>query len=422
MLVLLNVMCVFLPSYIFAKNFYEPVGVQTDQSAVTNSPVAIYGEYTGTQDDASAIQGITSNSSAGQGSGVYGVSYGSLGRGVYGRALSTVGENYGVFGSSKSTSGVGVQGHATAISGSTYGVRGSSSSNSGIGVSGQTTSSTGTTCGVSGISVSTSGIGVSGNAQAITGQTYGVQGMSSSTTGVGVLGKGAATTGANYGVVGESTSTSGIGVYGNVTATSGKTYGIYGLSSSKDGYGVYGKNKSSGGYAIMSDGPMCVNGPMVVSGDLLVSPGQAIPQLSNIALKDNTLEASSVLYDSLKKVRDGIINRDTEGEWNGTFDSNGYSWVKCTWYNSVDFNIIIIYPGASNMKNIYTTCEIEHADGSKNVILAGFLPYGGAAKKMTLKQEEGKCVKSLKITLIGEPKKDFRLSEIECYYDKSLKL
>ena len=189
--------------------------------------------------------------------GVYGISRGTTGAGVYGDALATSGANYGVVGQSASTDGYGVLGRATATSGVNYGVRGISQSNIGVygtgyatnsaGVYGDAPAASGVTYGVVGRSASTAGRGVFGLADAASGNTYGVVGQSASTNGTGVIGYATATSGNTYGVVGQSASTDGRGVYGYATATSGTTYGVVGRSDSTNGYGVYGSAFATSG-------------------------------------------------------------------------------------------------------------------------------------------------------------------------------
>jgi hypothetical protein len=79
------------------------------------------------------VIGATSTNSS-SGYGVFGLTAGATGRGLYGYARATNGVNTGAYGQSDSVSGRGVYGHANANSGTNYGVYGVSDSPDGCGV------------------------------------------------------------------------------------------------------------------------------------------------------------------------------------------------------------------------------------------------------------------------------------------------
>jgi hypothetical protein len=132
---------------------------------------------------------------------------------IKGQNTATSGTNYGVYGQSYSTSGRAVYGYASAASGTNYGVHGRSNS--------------------------TNGIGVYGFAMATSGVTYGGRFETSSTSGRAVYGYASAASGTNYGVRGQNSSTSGRGVSGYASASSGINYGVHGATNSASGFGVY---------------------------------------------------------------------------------------------------------------------------------------------------------------------------------------
>lgn len=119
-----------------------------------------------------------------------------------------------------------------------YGIWGISSGSLGRGVSGLTEHGDGATQGVFGEAISSSGTGVFGLASSPSGQTFGIHGHADSTGGIAVYGSVYSPTGATYGSVGESASTSGTGVFGIASADTGPTRGVLGQVDSPGGTGV----------------------------------------------------------------------------------------------------------------------------------------------------------------------------------------
>jgi hypothetical protein len=237
-------------------------------------------------DVASSVLEVT-NTRTGSGYGVRGNSYGSSGRGIYGRANATTGTTYGVYGHANSSSGRGVYGEANATTGITYGVYGSSSSvdteAAGVygsgdnrGVYGKATNTAGTAHGGYFESSSSSGggvygyaphIGVQGVATDATGLHYGGYFESNANQASAIRAFATSPTGsyATYGVYGRSYASGdgSIGVYGrsSYNSNSGATYGVYGRSDGQEPspsgpyplgvYGLAGNTSSSfgiGGY------------------------------------------------------------------------------------------------------------------------------------------------------------------------------
>jgi hypothetical protein len=122
--------------------------------------------------------------------GLWGVSYSTTGRGVFGNATATSGDARGVFGQTASPNGTGVYGYNSASTGAAYGVIGHNGSTSGIGVYGNSTASTGATYGVLGVTDSSSNgtAGVFGVNRQNSGDIRAVQGVIESSNGIGVFG------------------------------------------------------------------------------------------------------------------------------------------------------------------------------------------------------------------------------------------
>lgn len=141
----------------------------TPRQELTVPPYAFYwgsnweGSGIGLQLDAQNIGLIA----AGNSYGVRGTS--GNGTGVYGYASGT-----GVYGRTDSTTGRGVYGYGHSVSGTIYGVYGESDSTSGTGVYGRVTASSGSSYGVMGYSASSAGYGLYGNAAAGSGTTFGL--------------------------------------------------------------------------------------------------------------------------------------------------------------------------------------------------------------------------------------------------------
>jgi len=140
--------------------------------------------------------------------GIYGRTYASNGRGVYGFASATSGANYGVYGSSQSPNGFGVYGKNYSGAGTAVGIQGETESDLGRAVYGYASAESGITYGVYGRSDSTTGRGVMGFADASSGENYGVYGQTDSSSGAGVFATGAGT-GADLILGGVSGSTTG---------------------------------------------------------------------------------------------------------------------------------------------------------------------------------------------------------------------
>jgi hypothetical protein len=150
----------------------------------------------------------------GNSGGIYGRTYASGGRGVYGFASETSGMNYGVYGISQSPNGFGVYGKNNSGAGPAVGIQGETESDMGRAVYGYATAESGTTYGVYGRSDSTTGRGVMGFADASSGENYGVYGETDSSSGAGVFATGAGT-GADL-ILG--------GVDGSTTGDDGRLY------------------------------------------------------------------------------------------------------------------------------------------------------------------------------------------------------
>ena len=164
---------------------------------------------------------------------------------------ATSGDSYGIYGRSFSSAGRGVYGYASAASGTNYGVFGRSQSPAGFGVYGENISGAGNAIGVHGVSGAPMGWAVYGAAIDDSGTNYGVYGESESTTGRGVMGLANASSGENYGVYGESESTTGRGVMGLADASSGENYGVYGQTDSSSGAGVFATGAGTGADLIL---------------------------------------------------------------------------------------------------------------------------------------------------------------------------
>ncbi len=160
---------------------------------------------------------------------------------IYASNTATTDYSYAVRGDSSSSLGRGLYGYAVSSSGSTFGVYGQVQSPDGIGVAGYQSGYD---------SSDRAGFWSSGGQF---GGKNGVMAVSKESYGHGVVGWSKATTGSGAGVYGQSSSTSGRGVYGYATASSGTTYGVYGEAYSPNGYGVYGVTRQSGGKGVYGE-------------------------------------------------------------------------------------------------------------------------------------------------------------------------
>ena len=227
--------------------------------------------------------------------GVYGESWNSGGKGVYGKSASSdpiLDETIGVYGEAESETAYGVKGYASYSTGVNFGVHGESNSTNGYGVYGTSKKYGifGKSTGFQGVAVggeatSDNSIGVSGkalnpNGTGVYGEGYkqgiyglsaitGVYGISSGYKGIGTVGEATGTNsvglqgiainsnstgvwgeGDNQGVYGISAKITGKGVYGSASSATGANYGVYGETASSGGYGVYGKGPAYGIYGI----------------------------------------------------------------------------------------------------------------------------------------------------------------------------
>jgi len=129
--------------------------IQAHNFATTGYAHALYGSTS--SPTGRAVCGYAPGTGSGAGTGVYGQSGTTAGRGVEGLTEADSGESRGVFGHSASTSGRGVYGEATATTGSTVGVYGTSASTTGTGVYASATATTGSTYGLSALNTSKDG-------------------------------------------------------------------------------------------------------------------------------------------------------------------------------------------------------------------------------------------------------------------------
>ena len=216
-------------------------GVQGQASAA--NATAIYGLAQG--NDSKAVMGEADG--AGASFGVYGISAGSGGAGVFGRS-----PGYGVWGDSSAASQAGVYGSGLAFgvmgessnsSGATWGLLGRSASGDGIGAQGEANASgPGVRAGLQGLATGAGG------------QAYGVYGKGANT---GVYGEGGGAGGSQFGVRGfvSGGGDNRFGVYGTVNANPGElVYGVFGeiADASNTGVGVVGNNTSPSGRGILA--------------------------------------------------------------------------------------------------------------------------------------------------------------------------
>ena len=236
-------------------------------------PGSIAGFFTA--GNGTGISGVTANSSS---YGVFGSNNGAVGTGGAIRADGN--QNHGLVGTSDNADRNGVKGQAP-----------------GTGVYGEATSGSGETAGVLGVAYSD---GVSAGVLGIgTVNAYGVRGVSDV-----------------FGVVGESSSPSGWGMYAHsdnigIMADSPSEEAVYGNSSS--GFAVYGSTAT--GVAGWFDGPVHVSGFLTKSGG-----GFKIDHPVEPATR--YLIHSFVESPDMKNVYDGIVTLDAKGE--ATVELPGY--------------------------------------------------------------------------------------------------
>jgi hypothetical protein len=175
------------------------------------------------------------------GSGLYGKSSSTLGRGLFGLATATTGAAYGVYGTCASKDGGGVRGSATATTSTPNGVYGTTAAPSGSGVRGKNTAATG------------AGPGVYGESLA-------------SPDGQGVQGKGNRT-----------------GVSGYALATTGLTYGVYGQNLNYGGYALYGYGNGAvtGGFS-KAGGAFRIDHPLDPAHKYLCHSFVESPDMKNV--------------------------------------------------------------------------------------------------------------------------------------------
>jgi hypothetical protein len=170
-------------------------------------------------DQSQNTEGVAILGESESGTGLQGI---GMMTGIHGSSQSSAGNATGVFGLSLSSEGSGVTGLNTSNTGTTAGVRGLASSESSYGVEGLSP-----------------GIGVRGVSDASSGQVAGVLGESQSGSGAGVAGFNYAVSGANSGVFGATHSNGGAGVAGWAASTSGETAGGEFVSESPNGVGIF---------------------------------------------------------------------------------------------------------------------------------------------------------------------------------------
>jgi hypothetical protein len=231
--------------------------------------MAVYGNDTSNSGVGIGVEGKTVNgyglfgNSTGGGMGVYGVSTGASGYGVYGYDSAANGTAAGVYGASASAQGYGVWGHANGTQG-VYGVYGDNSSTSGAGVWGY-----GGNSGIYGSGGSQYGVQGSG--------PIGVYGFGSSTYGVDGLGT-------TYGVYGNG-NTGGVQGVGGTFGLNGQgtLYGVYGYSLNN--YGLYGV--SGNGYGVYGTGPtwgLYTPNSTFTGGYLVVGSNSFTPSVGDIVV------------------------------------------------------------------------------------------------------------------------------------------
>jgi hypothetical protein len=198
--------------------------------------------------------------------GVYGEATTEMAYGVKGYVSDSIGANVGVYGESNSENGygvlglskkIGVYGRSTRFQGTA--VKGEATADNSIGIYGMALNTNGTgvygegakqgiyglseSIGIYGTSTGYKGNGIIGEATGT--NSIGLKGLAINTNGTGIWGEGD-----NQGVYGISAKTTGKGIYGSVSHASGANYGVYGETASAAGYGVYGLGPTYAVYGI----------------------------------------------------------------------------------------------------------------------------------------------------------------------------
>jgi hypothetical protein len=223
--------------------------------------------------------------------------------------------SHAIYAKNYGDAGAGISGNSVGVVYGT-GVSANSTAENGIGVYGYVGHATGNTEGVYGHSISSQGRGVLGVAPDTgSGYTKGVQGLASSTNGIGVDGRATATTGATEGVYGHSDSNAGKGVAGYAPSTTGVNYGVWGRNMSPDGYGVFGTGPGVGVYAEStgSKPALKTSGDADVGGDLLLRYHDS-NGISNRKVRFKVKPATSGLMDDDDEDDVEVTTEDEEGE------------------------------------------------------------------------------------------------------------